>query len=184
MSDEILIRHCAPTLASIKTGSLFTSRFETEEAMRGSLRMLNQRLRGKGVYAIPLRFRGGVGLIYLYRPHRLEKDLQRQEVVRLLADLGYAEGTPAAQLRDLAQRLRSTDAFPHEIGLFLSYPPEDVAGFIRAPGEAKYTGIGKVYGDVAAAQRTFARYRRCTSRLMHRWQQGSSIEQLAAGVRA
>lgn len=48
MSDEVVIRHCAPTLASIKAGSLFTSRFESEEEMRRSLRGLNQRLRGRG----------------------------------------------------------------------------------------------------------------------------------------
>ena len=30
----------------------------------------------------------------------------------------------------LIHRLRSEGEFPHEIGLFLSYPPEDVLGFI------------------------------------------------------
>lgn len=184
MSEEILIRHCAPTLASIKTGSLFTSRFESEEAMRGSLRELNRRIRSKGLYAIPLRYREGIGLIYLYRPQRLEKDLQQQDAVKLLADFGYQAGCPAAQLRNLALRLSKVEGFPHEIGLFLSYPPEDVDGFIRSPGEAKYTGAWKVYGDVAAAQRTFTRYRRCTSNLMRRWQQGCPIEQLAAGATA
>lgn len=92
MSEEILIRHCAPTLASIKTGRLFTSRFESEEAMRGSLRELNRRIRSKGLNAIPLRCREGIGLIYLYRPQRLEKDLQQQDAAKLLADFGYQAG--------------------------------------------------------------------------------------------
>ena len=33
MSDEHIIRYCAPTLASMKTGSLFTCPFEGREAM-------------------------------------------------------------------------------------------------------------------------------------------------------
>ena len=179
MSDETVIRHCAPTLASIKTGSLFTSRFDSEEAMRASLRALNQRLRGKGLMAIPLRWRDGVALIYLYRPQRLEQDLRQRDAARLLSACGYGAGCPAAQLRSLALRLHSGDGFPHEIGLFLSYPPEDVDGFIRSPGEAKYTGAWKVYGDVAQAQRVFAQYRHCTRRFMQRWQQGWSLERLA-----
>lgn len=182
MSDEVVIRHCAPTLASIKTGSLFTSRFRSEEEMRKSLRTLNQRIRGRGLMVIPLRWRDGVGLIYLYRPSRLEQDLQQEDAARLLAEIGYAGGSPAAQLRHLAGRLHEGEDFPHEIGLFLSYPPEDVDGFIRGECEAKYCGAWKVYGDVQAAQRVFDSYRRCTSSYMKRWQQGWSIEQLISAV--
>lgn len=38
MSEEMLVRHCAPTLAGLKTGNLFSCEFEDEEAMRFSLR--------------------------------------------------------------------------------------------------------------------------------------------------
>lgn len=180
MSDEVVIRHCAPTMARIKTGSLFTSRFQTQEEMRGSLRNLNRRIRSKGMMAIPLRYRSGVGLIYLYRPALLDADLKREESSRLLSEFGYQDGSAASCLRRLALRLAEEGDFPHEIGLFLSYPPEDVDGFIRSPGDAKYTGAWKVYGDVAAARSIFARYKRCTEGCMRRWQQGWSIEQLTA----
>ena len=182
MSDEVLIRHCAPTLASIKAGSLFTSRFESEQEMRGSLRRLNQRLRAKGLMAIPLRGREGVGLIYLYRPQLLEKDLQQQDARRLLAAFGYEAGGTASQLRCLAGRLHDGECFPHEIGLFLSYPPEDVDGFIRGDREVRLCGAWKVYGDVQAARRTFERYKRCTSSYMKRYRQGWTIEQLAVAM--
>ena len=179
MSDDVVIRHCAPTLASIKTGSLFTSRFETQEAMRESLRRLNRRIRGKGLRAIPLRYREGVGLIYLYRPQRLSADLLDEHAARLLTEMGYMAAHPEECLRRLASRLAETNEFPHEIGLFLSYPPEDVDGFMNRHGDVKYVGAWKVYGDVQAAQRTFDRYRSCTRSCLRRWQQGWSIEQLA-----
>lgn len=179
MSDEVVIRHCAPTLASIKTGSLFTSRFASLEAMRESLRRLNRRIRSKGLRVIPLRYREGVGLIYLYRPQRLCADLLDDHAVRLLSQMGYSAAHPEGCLRRLAARLSEAAEFPHEIGLFLSYPPEDVDGFMNRHGEAKCVGTWKVYGDVQAARRTFERYRRCTSLSLRRWQQGWSIEQLA-----
>ncbi len=56
-------------------------------------------------------------------------------------------------------RKREREDFPHEIGLFLSYPPEDVAGFIANHASlGKCTGTRKVYGDVQTAKITFARY--------------------------
>ncbi len=54
-------------------------------------------------------------------------------------------------------------AFPHEIGLFLGYPSEDVLGFIRnRAGNSKMTGAWKVYGDKEKAERIFEKYRKCT----------------------
>ena len=38
--------------------------------------------------------------------------------------------------------------FPHEVGLFLSYPPEDVKGFIaHRANDFKCAGLWKVYGN-------------------------------------
>lgn len=43
--------------------------------------------------------------------------------------------------------------FPHEVGLFLSYPPEDVKGFIdHRANDFKCAGLWKVYGDEEKAR--------------------------------
>ena len=78
----------------------------------------------------------------------------------------------------LIERLRGSEAFPHEIGLFLGYPPEDVEGFIYRRSEAKFTGHWKVYGDVESAQRSFQRYRRCTDSYLKQAAKGLEIERL------
>ena len=44
MSEEYLIRNCAPTLAGIKTGSLFTCPYSSKAEVISSLRGLNQKL--------------------------------------------------------------------------------------------------------------------------------------------
>ena len=49
--------------------------------------------------------------------------------------------------------------FPHEVGLFLSYPPEDVKGFIdHRANDFKCAGLWKVYGDVEQARAAFRLY--------------------------
>jgi hypothetical protein len=80
----------------------------------------------------------------------------------------------------LIRRLRSQPDFPHEIGLFLGYPPEDVCGFIenRACG-CKCVGCWKVYGDETAARKKFDQYKKCTRIYREQWQKGRPIERLA-----
>ena len=74
--------------------------------------------------------------------------------------------------------------FPHEVGLFLSYPPEDVKGFIEnRAANAKCTGVWKVYGDERQARQTFAKYKKCTQVYCERWQSGSGLDKLAVADR-
>ena len=56
MSEEILVRQGAPTLAGIKTGSLFPCPCEDHEALLADIRQLNRRLSPKGLCLLPLRF--------------------------------------------------------------------------------------------------------------------------------
>ena len=155
MTDRLLVSHCAPTLAGLKTGSLFTASFETGEDLRRSLRRVNKLLGEKGVRAVPLRYQKGRGLIYLYRPGQLSRDLRNPQVWEVLRACGY--------------RKRSA----------VGYPPEDVAGFIENRAEHyKCSGLWKVYGDVEAARRRFDLYRECTRVYCRRWETGAGIQGL------
>lgn len=179
MSEELLIRHCAPTLASIKTGSLFPCPCQDREAVNAFARALNRRLARKGLRVLPLRARRGHFLLYVYRPSRLEADLHRPEARTLLAACGYPEQDARRDLQTLIGRFAQSEEFPHEIGLFLSYPPEDVRGFMYHREQAKYTGCWKVYGDVESARCTFDRYKKCSELYQRLWDKGYDIEQLA-----
>ena len=178
MPDEIVIRSCAPTLAAIKTGSLFNCAFESREEMTGSLRQINRCLLCKGVCAVPLRYRDGKALIYLYRPAMLEEDLRDPVAADILKEADYPDDSNARRIVWLIRRLRESDNFPHEIGLFLGYPAVDVRGFIRRE-ECKCTGLWKVYeSDADQAKRVFARCRHCTKAYLQRNREGWSLSRL------
>lgn len=182
MSEEHIIRHCAPTLASIKTANMFTFPFSSRQEMLATLRAFNRRLIKKGLRILPLRYRDGLALIYVYRPEKLARDLQSATAHRLLKKCGYSGCKAAPCLRRLMERLDEQADFPHEIGLFLGYPPEDVDGFIHRRCEAKCVGCWKVYHNEDAARVTFARYKKCSALYMKRWREGSSIERLTVAV--
>ena len=178
MSEETVIRCCAPTLAAIKTGSLFNCSFESREELTESLRLVNRCLIRKDVRAFPLRVQNGRALIYLYRPQMLERDLQNPVAEDILRAAGYPEGKAIEKIAYLIHRLRECDSFPHEIGLFLGYPAVDVKGFIEHK-ECKCTGLWKVFeSDEAEAQRYFARCRRCTEGYLRRKQEGWDLSRL------
>ncbi len=179
MSNETLIRCCAPTMARLKTGNMFSCAFDSRKQMIEELRKLNQRLRYKGLRILPLRWRDGNALLYLYRPKLLERDLRDPLSRKLLSECGYAcEGAGVCIVR-LISRLRTGEGFPHEVGLFLGYPPKDVEGFMHRKDECKLCGLWKVYDDVQGAVRQFARCRRCTEVYLDRLSRGFSLDKLA-----
>ena len=183
MSEDLIIRHCSPTLAGIKTGNIFSCPCPCREELLKDLSRLNRMLSSKGVRVLPLRICGGRALIYLYRPGLLKSDFEDKRVRDMLTGYGYLPEKPGACISRLIHRLRSQEDFPHEIGLFLSYPPEDVLGFIHSSGCGhKCSGCWKVYGDKRKAEQTFKRYDFCTKSYVKQWQQGKSIEQLTVAV--
>lgn len=180
MSDELLVRHCSPTLAGMKTGSVFSCAYTSKTEILTQIRRLNQRLGHKGLRVIPLRFTDKNVLVYVYRPSHLRHDLNHDQAVALLKQHGYTDLRAEFCLTKLIDRFRESGEFPHELGLFLGYPPEDVHGFIEnKAGGHKCVGCWKVYGDVDAAQKTFAKYKKCTSVYCSQWEKGKSIERLA-----
>ncbi|MBQ8834610.1 MAG: DUF3793 family protein [Oscillospiraceae bacterium] len=179
MSDDYLIRNCAPTLAGIKTASLFTCPYETQAALLDSVRRINERIGSKGLRMLPLRFSDKKALIYLYRPEKLRIDLSDATAANLLESCGYNTSSCEKCVVRLVQKLRQTEDFPHEIGLFLGYPPEDVCGFIeQGPDYCKCSGCWKVYGDEEAAKKKFAQYKKCTRIYCDLWAKGKDIERL------
>ena len=175
MSEELIVRHCAPTLANLKTGSLFVCPLTDRPSFFSSLRSLNELLVPKGLRALPLRIREYSALVYLYRPSRLKKDLEDPAAIKILQDHGYS--CYGKCLPKLIERVRASEEFPHEIGLFLGYPPEDVQGFLdHRP--CKCSGCWKVYCNECEARKTFRRFDKCKEMYRLMFQKGKTVCQL------
>lgn len=179
MSDAFLVEHCAPTFAGLKTGNLFRISYADIEVFREELRRLNGILKKKGLRAVPVRMTAEFALVYLYRPDFLKRDLGSEEATRLLTSLGYEPQSVNRSVAFLARMMREKEAFPHEIGLFLGYPPEDVLGFMKSSREGvKCVGCWKVYGDEARARAAFWRFQRCREVFEENVQRGRKLEAL------
>ena len=179
MSEEALVKYCSPTLAGIKTGSLFSCSYHSQAELSAFLRTWNIALRGKGIRIIPLRIKEGKALIYVYRPSQLRSRLQENDSRDLLEERGYCSVSCSRCLTHLIRRLSRSEDFPHEIGLFLGYPCEDVRGFIDNKAAcAKCVGCWKVYGDEEKAKKQFKRFKKCTRIYQQQWADGKPLTRL------
>ena len=134
MSEDLIIKHCSPTLAGLKTANLFSCVYFQIQEVEQYAQDFNRRFSCKGVKMLPLEFGKSRALIYVFRPTQLEKDLSDSQAKAILVSMGYKSLDCQSCLNRLKSRMKQCPKFPHEIGLFLGYPPEDVRGFILHKG--------------------------------------------------
>ena len=159
---SMLYCFCAPTIKGLKAASLINFRRNKDENIRSSWKSnADMWLSPFGLEWILLGEHSGddSALVLIYRRELLAKALGCDGACGILAEHGYPLHDVDACLECL--KCRFCSGFPHEIGLFLDYPPEDVRGFIEGRcAKSSCPGYWKVYGDVRKAQRTFRKYRR------------------------
>lgn len=177
--ERTLAYHAAPAMAGIKPADLVawgTSR----ECLGDFLDRYRRQLEPSGIHVRVLCTCRPRCLLLIYRPDRLARQLAQPAVRALLAREGYpVDRGPEAMLDALSARLSSSASFPHEVGLFLGYPPEDVEGFRLHQGrDYKLCGCWKVYSDVERARECFRRYSCCRSALCRRLEEGKRLTQL------
>lgn len=179
MSEELIIRHCSPTLAGLKTANMFSCVYDEAHALNGAIRAFNKRLGKKGLRMIPLRFGKERALIYVYRPDKLKNDLCDSLSRRLLTERGYDCASCGRCIGRLMERIKQGGDFPHEIGLFLGYAPDDVKCFMHDPNEGLLcTGCWRVYANEAEKKRLFARFQKCTEVYKRCFSEGITLERL------
>ena len=180
--EAVLVRQCAPTLAGMKPGSIFCVKPPVPEIVRQQVKIWNERLAALGLSIQILLERpvSGSMIVYVYRGNLLESALSDCDCQHFLEKTGYNRADLDGMLTQLAYRLETQAEFPHEIGVFLGYPLQDVIGFIENQGR-NFTccGFWKSYSDPAEIQTCFDCYRRCINTYVKLFEQGIPLEKLA-----
>lgn len=176
MFEWLLVNHCAPTLSGLKTANLFM--YSGDNAIE-KVKYWNKILFSFGIRLRILKNMNGKSLIYIYKVEFLDKILKNNNVIKFLSEYGYGENiNVGAGLNLLSHRIYDQD-FPHEIGIFLGYPLQDVKLFIKNRGKNyKVSGVWKVYTDANESMQMFKMYKDCTNRLCESYLNGKKIVEL------
>ena len=123
-------------------------------------------------------------LILVYDTELTEKIFQKKVTQNYLARFGYEANTGVQDfLNQIAPKIAGGESFPHEIGIILGYPPEDIEGFKRYKGRNfKCCGYWKVYGNAERAQKMFDAYTLCREKLMQALQNGVTLKVAATAI--
>ncbi|MDL2318980.1 DUF3793 family protein [Eubacteriales bacterium OttesenSCG-928-A19] len=172
--DRLLATHCSSVFLRRKPAALFSA----PRPLLASSEM-ERALAHHGLCHRVLCDRCAHVLLLVYDSALLTQQLARAVIRQTLARIGYPEGGLGPALEHLSARVAGTEGFPHEIGFFLGYPPEDVLGFMRYRGRhCKHCGLWKVYGDVPRAKAMFAEYHACRRQVLHHLENGGSLYNL------
>lgn len=153
-----LALQCAPVLAGLKISNLLNV-----NSKQG--RLIQNLLAATGLSCYVLLRNGHRMTILIYHKKMLKAYLADKRVQSFLAGQGYEEMSLEEMLHLLSQRYQShmekRAGFPHELGVFLGYPMEDVEGFIENDGENFLClGYWKVYQNQQAKLELFQKFER------------------------
>ena len=168
--ETLLARQCAPTFTGLKAASLVSFQKDRFDDFDAQLADYEPCFACHGISMFRLLDEENRALVLFYRADSLDVILRRRDAQTLLRRYGYrpSDSLPM-MLRRLHRRVRlnagASAGFPHEIGLFLGYPPHDVRGFIENKGRGFLCcGLWKVYADADASMAFFKRCADCTAR--------------------
>jgi len=179
MSDtEITLgTYCGITFAGIKAASLFSIKRECAKCIGKYIRHFKKR--GFNFYI--LKAESKRLLLYVYNAEQMQRILFDEQNRQFLRKRGYEYETVEQALSILKANMASGE-FPHEIGIFLGYPIEDVKGFIAHPNaDVQLVGYWKVYEGAERKKRIFDRYEKCTKNIVGKLYSGIPLEQIFNG---
>lgn len=178
-----LILQIAPLLKGVKLSCIFV-------IQAVYLNMILNELKDTPISLRVLCKSEGRYTIMLYRKDCLKTYLDQQHIRTFLKQYGYQtyQENLETQFNNwmslLEKRVsyfhQKEGTFPHEIGVFLGYPMQDVLGFIENAGENYIlNGYWKVYSDAKAAKARFQSYDAAKIETVNEIYAGKSLREIA-----
>ena len=169
-----MVLQCAPLFTGLKVSNLLIVPAKKGNLVREIL----------GETEICIRklteFKGRITYI-LFRRSALEAWISEEDNRRFLAESGYEGCSLDSILNKIEHRyctyVRENREFPHEIGILLGYPAEDVKGFVANEGRnCLCSGYWKVYEHPSEKKRLFQRFDQAKKTLLKAVSMGVEIQ--------
>ena len=171
-----LALQCAPLITGLKVSNLLIISKGNEEVVK---RILNRT--GISYYRL-IQTRTKTTFL-LFRRNELEEFLSDENVRNVLMKAGYKSLQIDKILRTFSLRyeayIQGDKSFPHEMGLLLGYPVEDVVSFVENNGKNfLYSGYWKVYENQKDKVKLFDKFKVAEETLIHLLSNGLSMSDI------
>ena len=172
-----LILQCAPMLSGLKISNLF-------KIKKAIFKRLLPVFKAAGISYYVLFDDSETFTLLLYFEEKLVSYLLNKDIEAFFKDLGYPkEFSLTAILLNFRKRyleyILGGNVFPHEMGLLLGYPLEDVVGFIDNSGKNYLiSGYWKVYSNPKQMKSLFNSFDYAKDEMLGSFFSGQSISNI------
>lgn len=160
-----IVLQCAPLISGLKISNLLTIHKENENELKDLLQETSIS------YYLLLANENKIKVL-LYKENDLKAYLSENKVKNFLKQRNYInislnEILPLLKCR-YQEYMSNKKEFPHEIGVLLGYPIEDVEGFVYNEGKNfLLTGYWKVYENKPAKEQLFHKFETVKETMIH-----------------
>ncbi|MBT9774972.1 DUF3793 family protein [Clostridium sp. MCC353] len=173
-----IVCQCAPVLKGVKISNIVT-------VAAGAWKTVKRTLAESRIICVPLFVGKEKDVIFLYRYEEMAEHLKNENVRRFMEEYGYIKPTVESVIFRLRRRYQDYSegkaGFPHELGVLLEYPLEDVLGFIQNQGKnCLLCRYWKVYHNKERAKEIFRQYDEARECAMKEMIAGCPLKQVAS----
>lgn len=174
--EKQMVLQCAPVMTGLKPSNLLI-------VQNGYVMQVKRLLENTNLLSIVLWNGENQAIIFIYDEVLLADTYRNIQVKEFLNQLGYGGLELSLALKKLASRYtnyrRGGLDFPHEMGIFLGYPVNDVIGYIENAGKNDlYTGYWKVYHNVEEAVALFEKFDQAREKLVELMFSGLTVREI------
>jgi hypothetical protein len=164
---------CAPLITGLKISNLLNIHREDFESMQEIVK------HSRFLWYLLFETEEKI-IVLLFHKGSLESYLGKRQVREMLKHAGYGNLSLGCVLKEFSIRYRgymeTKNDFPHEMGLLLGYPTEDVEGFITHQGDdCLCVGYWKVYANKERKLKLFERFEKAKESLIQLLSYGVSM---------
>ena len=172
---------CSLVLSGIKPSNLLIYSNHCEGC-------ISEELKNTGAEHMKLYTGKNDSVSIIFNREKLEKSLLDEENREFIKQYGYEDFSVNSVIEKLAGRYtefkEGRAEFPHEMGIVLGYPLEDVSGFIENNGKNYlYSGYWKVYKNAEEKIRLFKIYKDIKKYFVEQIENGRQIHQICSECR-
>lgn len=172
---------CSLVLSGIKPSNLLIYSNHCEGC-------ISEELKNTGAEHMKLYIGKNDSVSIIFNREKLEKSLLDEENREFIKQYGYEDFSVNSVIEKLAGRYtefkEGRAEFPHEMGIVLGYPLEDVSGFIENNGKNYlYSGYWKVYKNAEEKIQLFKIYKDIKKYFVEQIENGRQIHQICSECR-
>ena len=182
--EKFLLYNSSLVLAGIKPSVTVTIKKVGDNLYEKWLKYGIKFLKEINLDFISLRESDNALILLVYSEEQLKNYIFKKENKKFLLKLGYLENEDIAEyLKILVDRYNKYNC-PHELGLFLGIPLEDVKDFMDC-ADKKCLGCGywKVYNDYTRAKEIFTQYDKVKEHTVHHILEGDQSYDLVYKIK-